>query len=168
VIVLANNATDLLIEIHLTDQRLLVYDNATPVFCCPVSTGANGPGEIVDSGCTPRGWHEICEKIGTGCSENTVFLGRVKTGELYSKELATAHPERDWILTRILWLSGREPGFNCGGNCDTRSRYIYLHGTPAETNMGVPGSHGCVRLSNSDVIRVYDMVFVGTRVNILE
>lgn len=129
-----------------------------------VSTAANGPGERMDSGCTPRGWHVIRACIGAGAPPGTVFVGRRPTGERFSQELRERYPERDWILTRILWLSGLEPGRNRLGDVDTMRRYIYIHGAPDDVPMGVPGSHGCVRMRNADVIALFDRVRAGTRV----
>lgn len=133
-----------------------------------VSTAKNGPGEQQGSGCTPRGLHVIRAKIGAGCAEGTVFVGRRPTGEIYSEALAQAHPQRDWILTRILWLCGREPGKNRFGPVDTMRRYIYIHGCPDTAPMGVPLSHGCVRMRNRDIVELFDLVDVGTEVLIRE
>lgn len=133
-----------------------------------VSTAANGVGCVKNSGCTPLGTHIIRAKIGDGAAENTVFVGRRPTGEIFTPALKLQFPERDWILTRILWLSGTEPGKNRLGNVDTMQRYIYIHGTPDETELGVPGSHGCVRMRNADLVDLFDRVPVGTTVNISE
>jgi lipoprotein-anchoring transpeptidase ErfK/SrfK len=156
--------TERLIEISIPEQRLILREGDRVLMDVLVSTAANGPGEINGSGCTPRGWHVIRAKIGTGCPPNTVFVERRPTGEIYSPELAATFPRRDWILTRILWLSGLEPGRNRLGNVDTMRRYIYIHGSPDKVAMGTPGSHGCVRMRNSDIIRLFDMVEAGTRV----
>jgi L,D-transpeptidase YbiS len=133
-----------------------------------VSTALNGPGEQQGSGCTPRGLHVIRAKIGAGCTQGTVFVGRRPTGEIYSEALAQAHPQRDWILTRILWLCGREPGKNRFGPDDTMRRYIYSHGCPDTAPMGVPLSHGCVRMRNRDIVELFDLVDMGTEVLIRE
>ena len=133
-----------------------------------VSTAANGPGERIHSECTPRGWHRIRARIGTGCPENTVFVGRRPTGEIYTPALKAAHPGRDWILTRILWLCGEEPGRNRLGEVDSMRRYIYIHGCPDGDRMGAPSSHGCVKMRNAEVIRLFDRVSAGTRVLIQE
>ncbi|MDE2905819.1 MAG: L,D-transpeptidase, partial [Acidobacteriota bacterium] len=117
----------------------------------PVSTAANGPGEKEGSECTPRGRHVIRAKIGAGAAPGTVFVGRRPTGERYTPALGAAHPDRDWILTRILWLSGTETGRNRLGRVDTMRRYIYIHGCPDDIDMSVPGSHGCIRMRNDDV-----------------
>jgi lipoprotein-anchoring transpeptidase ErfK/SrfK len=133
-----------------------------------VSTASKGPGEQRGSNCTPRGRHVIRAKIGGGMPSGTVFVGRRPTGEIHTPELAAAHPERDWILTRILWLSGCEPGFNRLGEVDTMRRYIYIHGCPDSAPMGVPRSIGCVRMRNADIMELFDMVPAGTPVEICE
>ncbi|HEX9801712.1 MAG TPA: L,D-transpeptidase [Gammaproteobacteria bacterium] len=153
-----------LIRISLGKQRLQLLGDGRVLMDVAVSTAANGPGEEGGSGCTPRGWHVVRAKIGTGCAENTVFRARRPTGEIYTDELASAEPERDWILTRILWLSGLEPGRNRLGTVDTMRRYIYIHGTPDQEPMGVARSHGCVRMRNRDIIRLFELVEAGTRV----
>jgi lipoprotein-anchoring transpeptidase ErfK/SrfK len=88
------------------------------------------------------------------------------TGEIYSETLAQQYPERDWILTRIIWLQGMESGFNRGGQVDTLSRYIYIHGTPDSEPMGVPKSHGCIRMRNRDLIELFDQIDNNLIVNI--
>jgi hypothetical protein len=157
-----------LVVINLARQHLELRAGGDVVLACAVSTASNGPGEVMGSECTPRGMHVIEEKIGTGCAPNTVFVGRRPNGEVCTPALRAMHPGRDWIVTRILWLGGLEHGRNRGGNVDTRARYIYLHGTPEHTRMGVPGSHGCVRLRNADVMTLFDLVSVGTLVRIDE
>ena len=134
----------------------------------PVSTAANGAGEQEGSGCTPRGVHRIRIKIGHGAPLNTVFVARRASGEIYTPELAETHPQRDWILTRILWLTGTEPGRNRGGKVDTLRRYIYIHGCPDTEPMGVPESHGCIRMRNTDLVDLFDRVENGTQVEIVE
>ena len=121
-------------------------------------------GEISGSYCTPRGRHIIRAKIGAGQPLNTVFVKRRPTGEIYTPQLGEQYPGRDWILTRILWLSGNEVGFNRLGNCDTMRRYIYIHGTPDSTKLGHPGSKGCVRMRNTDLIAFFDLVPTYTEV----
>lgn len=133
-----------------------------------ISTAANGAGERENSGCTPRGWHMISEKFGDGLPINSVFVARQATGEIYSDELAAAYPARDWILTRILWLTGLEAGVNQGEGCDSHARYIYIHGTPDSEPMGVPRSHGCIRMRNTDLLVLFEQVDVGTIVQIIE
>ena len=97
-----------------------------------------------------------------------MFVERRPTGEIYSSDLAVRHPGRDWILTRILWLSGCEPGFNRLGQVDTMRRFIYIHGSPDSAVMGQPGSIGCVRMHNSDLVDLFDRVPVGVQVDIVE
>jgi hypothetical protein len=152
------------LEIDIDSQRLTLHREEGEVRSWPVSTALAGPGERNGSGCTPRGEHRIRIKIGAGCQPGSVFVGRRHTGELYSPSLALAHPEHDWILTRILWLTGCRPGFNRGGDCDTLRRYIYIHGCPDGEPMGVPRSHGCVRMRNADIVELFDEVAAGTRV----
>jgi L,D-transpeptidase YbiS len=156
------------ITISLADQTLdLVGDDGT-VRRYPVSTARNGAGERNGSFCTPRGLHVVRARIGAGQPEGAVFVRRRPTGEVHTPELAAEHPQRDWILTRILWLSGREPGFNRHGDVDTMRRYIYIHGTPDSNPMGIPGSIGCVRMRNSDLVDLFDRVPAGTPVTIIE
>ncbi|HEX8964729.1 MAG TPA: GNAT family N-acetyltransferase [Rhodocyclaceae bacterium] len=133
-----------------------------------VSTAKNGAGEQKGSYKTPRGKHIVRAKIGAGQPENTVFVRRRPTGEIWSPEFAAANPGRDWILTRILWLSGKERGFNRGGEVDTMRRYVYLHGSPDTVPMGTPGSIGCVRMRNRDIVELFDLVPPGTPVDIVE
>jgi lipoprotein-anchoring transpeptidase ErfK/SrfK len=131
-----------------------------------VSTGANGAGEENGSFCTPRGKHYIRAKIGAGQPENSVFVQRRPTGEIYTPDFGAKHPRRDWILTRILWLCGKEHGYNRFGSCDTMRRYIYIHGTPESTVLGKPGSHGCIRMCNSDLLELFELVSTGTEMEI--
>lgn len=154
------------LEIDLARQVMRAVAATGAVRDYAVSTARNGPGETQDSECTPRGRHRVAAKIGAGAAPGTVFVGRRPTGEQWSEELAAAHPGRDWILSRILWLEGLEPGFNAGGACDTKARYIYIHGTPDTTELGQPGSRGCIRMRNQDIIELFDWVDVGTGVDI--
>ena len=155
------------LDIDIGDQTLKVIDeNGCACKAYPVSTAARGVGQQMDSQCTPTGKHIIRAKIGSGQPLNTVFRGRRPSGEIYRTGMREAEPDRDWILTRILWLSGCEPGFNRLGNVDSMRRYIYLHGTPDEVEMGIPGSHGCIRVRNYDLLELFDMVSVGTIVDI--
>jgi len=157
------------IRINIAEQALDLFDDAGAlVKRYAVSTAANGPGELSGSYCTPRGRHVIRAKIGAGQPENAVFARRRPTGEIYTPELGLLFPERDWILSRILWLSGCEPGFNRLGQVDTMRRYIYIHGTAEEACMGKPDSHGCVRMRNADVIDLFERVEAGTPVEIVE
>ncbi|MDO9226961.1 MAG: L,D-transpeptidase [Pseudomonadota bacterium] len=155
------------LHIDLARQELaLLDDNGAELHRYPVSTAANGPGEEAGSYRTPRGRHIVRAKIGAGLPLNTVFKARRPTGEVYTPELGQAEPERDWILTRILWLSGTEPGFNRLGECDSMRRYIYIHGTPDEAFEQAPRSHGCIRMRNADLIALFDLVPAYTPVDI--
>jgi predicted GNAT family N-acyltransferase len=157
------------IWISILSQSLEVYsDYGKLLRRFSVSTARNGAGEFQGSFQTPRGRHVIRAKIGTEAAENTVFVGRRPTGEIWTPELAEAHPGRDWILTRILWLSGKEPGFNRLGCVDTMRRYVYLHGSPDSVEMGSPGSIGYIRMRNRDIIELFDLVPPFTRVDIVE
>ena len=134
----------------------------------PISSSRNGPGERQGSYCTPRGLHVIRAKIGAGRPLNTVFVRRRPTGEIYSPDMAAQYPDRDWILTRILWLSGCEVGFNRLGDVDTMRRFIYIHGTPDSVALGRSGSIGCIRMHNNDLLDVFEGVSVGDSVLIHE
>ena len=146
----------------------LIGDDEKEVMRCFVSTSKYGAGEIRGTHRTPRGRHIVRAKIGDGQPANAVFVGRRSTGEIWTPELGAKYPERDWILTRILWLSGCEPGFNRLGRVDTMRRYVYLHGSPDSVQLGVPGSIGCIRMSNQDIIALFESVSMGTIVDITE
>ena len=146
------------ILVSLSMQRLFHYRGDRLLGEYPVSTAKNGAGEMLNSECTPRGEHRVRMIIGKGCPENAVFTGRRFTGEIYTEQLGREEPDRDWILSRIIWLTGTEPGFNRGGECDTLRRYIYIHGTPDSEPLGVPASHGCIRMHNRDVIDLADLL----------
>jgi L,D-transpeptidase YbiS len=157
------------IVIRIADQSLELFDDSgTMSRRYTVSTASNGVGEQRGSNCTPRGRHVIRAKIGAEMPCGAVFVGRRPTGEIHTPALTEEFPERDWILTRILWLSGCEPGFNRLGEVDTMRRYIYLHGCPDNAPMGTPQSHGCVRMRNADIIELFDLTPAGTAVEIIE
>jgi len=145
------------LEVDITAQRVVYRHGEESRRQWPVSTALAGTGQQEGSGCTPLGWHYIRAAIGEGLPPGTVFRGRRPTGEYYNAELAAANPERDWILTRILWLCGLERGFNRGGNVDTQRRYIYFHGTPPDQPMGVPRSHGCIRMRDTDLLELFKL-----------
>lgn len=157
-----------LITVDLKAQKLHWSGPGGEQKTYPVSTALNGAGEQQDSGKTPRGRHAIRAKIGAGYPAGAVLVGRRWQGEIYSPTLAQMWPARDWILSRILWLSGLELGVNRLGQCDTFRRYIYIHGTPSTEPMGVPRSHGCIRMHDADIIELFDEVDVGTEVFIHE
>lgn len=155
------------IHINISTQTLTLFlPNQTLTY--PISTAKNGVGELENTGCTPRGQHVISEKFGENLPINSVFIAREFTGEIYSEELAKNFSNRDWILSRILWLDGCEQGKNKGENaqgvCDTKARYIYIHGTPDSEPMGVALSHGCVRMRNADIVALFELVEIGTPV----
>lgn len=157
------------INVSIHDQTLQLFDETgTLLREYAVSTALNGAGEQKGSYQTPRGLHVIRAKIGAGAAPNTVFKGRRPTGEVCQPQLMAAYPDRDWILTRILWLSGMEIGRNRLGNVDTMQRYVYIHGSPDSVEMGKPGSHGCIRMRNDDVIDLFDRAPVGTPVMITD
>lgn len=156
------------IRISIKDQCLDLIEEGQVLRSYSISTAKNGAGEENGSGQTPRGQHIIRAKIGDGQPINAVFVGRRPTGEIYSPSLASEYPNRDWILSRIMWLSGTEVGKNRLGSKDSMRRYIYIHGTPDSEPMGVPLSHGCIRMRNQDVIDLFDLVPVGIPVEIVE
>lgn len=152
------------LDIDISTQTLAVVKGGEGVKSYRVSTAKNGPGELRGSGCTPTGWHQIRAKIGSDQPLNSVFIGRRPTGEIYSADLAAQFPERDWILSRIMWLNGLEPGKNRYGEVDTGWRYIYIHGCPEHCPMGQPESHGCIRMHNDELLELFDSVIPGMRV----
>ena len=154
------------LRVSLAAQTLELWRGTELVKTYRVSTSRHGAGEVRGSHQTPRGRHVIRAKIGAGAPVNAVFRGRRPTGETYSAALARAHPDRDWILTRILWLSGTEVGKNRLGLVDTMRRYVYIHGVPDTEPLGVPGSIGCIRMGNRDIVELFDVVPAGTIVDI--
>ncbi len=156
------------IEVSLASQQLALWQGDQCQGRWPVSTAVVGPGELEGSGGTPRGRHRVRAMIGDGCEAGTVFVGRRPTGEIYNARLGRQYPQRDWILTRILWLCGEEPGFNRLGDVDSQRRFIYIHGCPDSEPMGEPHSHGCIRMRNLDVMVLFDRVTPGTPVLIHE
>ncbi|MEH6650177.1 MAG: L,D-transpeptidase [Motiliproteus sp.] len=156
------------IGIDLSRQTLTLFVGSQIESRYSISSALKGAGEQVNSGCTPRGLHRIRAKVGAGCPLGSVFIGRRPTGEQYSAELAEQYPQRDWILSRILWLCGCEPGVNRLADRDTMRRYIYIHGTPDSEPMGQPLSHGCIRMRNRDLIALFERVSCGTFVQIDE
>lgn len=155
------------ILVNVSEQSLIATSSeGREIAEYSIATAKNGVGQQSGSECTPLGKHIIRAKIGANQAVNTVFVGRRPTGEIYTEELAGQYPNRDWILTRILWLSGSEPGHNRLGQVDTMRRYIYIHGAPDSHPMGIPSSHGCIKMRNTDMIELYDLVSVGTKVTI--
>jgi lipoprotein-anchoring transpeptidase ErfK/SrfK len=156
------------IRISIPQQALELTENGLVHKRYLVSTSKNGAGEKNGSFCTPRGRHIVRAKVGAGAPVNTIFVKRRPTGEIYDAELGRRYPGRDWMLTRLLWLSGCEPGFNRLGDVDTMRRYIYIHGSPDSAVMGKPGSIGCIRMHNRDLLELFDLIEPGTPVEITE
>jgi lipoprotein-anchoring transpeptidase ErfK/SrfK len=171
------------ILISIAEQRLWFYQGLSPdldrwdpqalaslkpVLQYGISSSKNGVGQKMGSYQTPLGRHRIRAKIGAGAPLETVFVGRRPTGEVWTPALTQSNPSRDWILTRILWLCGLEPGFNRFGDCDTMRRYVYLHGSPPTVEMGEPGSIGCIRMRSADIVELFDRVRAGTTVLIAD
>ena len=157
---------DIVINVHRKILQCISNNEMLQEY--PVSTAKKGVGEQADSECTPRGRHIIRAKIGAQAKINSVFVGRRLTGEIFSEDLRQRYPQRDWILTRILWLSGLDVGKNRLGKVDTMRRYIYIHGCPDSDAMGQASSHGCIKMRNSDLVELFDKVSVGTNVTIIE
>ena len=156
------------IDINISKQILTLLEDSNVLSSYAISTAKNGVGQQNGSECTPLGNHVVDSKIGENAEENSVFVGRAETGEIFSEELQKSNPERDWILTRILWLSGLEDGKNRGGEVDTKSRYIYIHGCPDSDSFSKPSSHGCVKMRNKDIIELFKNIDAGTLVFIHE
>ncbi|ORU93962.1 MAG: peptidase [Cycloclasticus sp. symbiont of Bathymodiolus heckerae] len=156
------------IRISIDQQILNVCRDGNVIKSYEICTAKNGVGEQFGSECTPRGAHIIRAKIGENAPVASVFVGRRLTGEIYNQLLGKECPDRDWILTRILWLSGCEIDKNRLGKVDTMRRYIYIHGAPDELVKGEPSSHGCIRMLNEDIVDLFDNIVVGTRILIGE
>ncbi|REH39003.1 L,D-transpeptidase-like protein [Paraperlucidibaca baekdonensis] len=154
--------------VGISSQQLWQLSGANVLSHYVISTATNGPGERSGSECTPRGWHRVRARIGEGLARGAVLRGRRPTGEVWSPELHAQFPNRDWVLSRILWLCGNETGRNRGGDVDSQRRYIYFHGTPDSEPMGTPRSHGCIRMRNADIVALFERTAVGTPVFISE
>ena len=151
------------LAVNVTRQAVSLFEEDTCVKIFPCSTSRFGIGQIEGSNRTPLGLHRIAEKIGAGEPAGTVFRARVVVGHTSQPEFADAK-----ITTRILWLAGLEPDFNCGGNVDSHHRYIYIHGTADQKSIGQPASRGCVHLADADLIPLFDLLPSGTLVWIQE
>ncbi len=166
-LIVTDNPIDrVLVSVSAQSLALCTGDNVVVTY--PVSTAAAGTGQQSGSWQTPLGEHRVRVKVGHGAPHGAVFVRRRATGEVWSEALHTQCPERDWVLSRILWLTGREPGVNRGGDVDSLRRFIYIHGTPDCEPMGQPLSHGCIRMTNDDVIDMFERVPVGTPVLIAD
>jgi lipoprotein-anchoring transpeptidase ErfK/SrfK len=155
-----------IIDISIAKQRLELRIDDCLIQGYSISSAKKGVGQKRGSECTPLGNHRIRVKIGTDQPLNSVFIGRRVTGEIYTRELAEQYPERDWILSRILWLGGLEPDKNRYGDVDTTWRYIYIHGSPDHLLTGKPASHGCIRMKNADIVELFALVDTQTKVYI--
>lgn len=157
------------LHVSVAEQSLTLYDGrGLPQKRYTVSTAKNGVGERVNSYQTPRGWHRVCERIGDDVAPDTIIYRRKVTPWKYTPQLAAEYPDKDWILTRILWLCGMEPGKNQGGDVDSYDRAIYIHGAGQHVPFGTPTSRGCVRMRNEDVIELYNLTANGIDVLISE
>jgi hypothetical protein len=143
--------------VRIAGQTLQLYRNNSLVQSYAVSTSRRPPCNVKNSFGTPRGLHQIAERIGAGQPPGMVFKGRVPTGRHYS-EFPPAEQTKNLITTRILWLQGLEPGINQGGDVDTKDRFIYIHGTNHEDKVGQPQSAGCVQMRNVDIVELYEQV----------
>ncbi len=153
------------IEIDVGQQLLTLVKDGLH-YKWPVSTAAKGVGQQEGSNQTPLGKHVICACIGDGLPSHAVFKHRKFTGEIWTPELHEQFPGRDWILGRILWLEGTEENFNKSGQVDTKNRYIYIHGTPDCEPVGVPASHGCIRMRCHDLLQLFSLTSTGMSVTI--
>lgn len=154
----------MMIIVSVKKQQLQIFNDSHLVFTYAVSTSKNGVGQQEGSEQTPLGWHKVRAKIGMDCPINTVFVSRRPSGEIYNPSLKKQYPNRDWILTRILWLSGLEVGKNRLGSVDTMRRYIYIHGMPDDKDINVPNSRGCINMRNKDIIQLFDITPIKTPV----
>jgi hypothetical protein len=155
--------TKFILVVHVSSQKLSLFEDGKFVKTFSCSTSRFGIGQIEGSNRTPLGLHRIAEKIGAGEPPGTVFNSRLVVGHTSQPEFADAK-----ITTRIMWLDGLEPGFNQGGNVDSHARYIYIHGTADQKSIGKPASRGCVHLADADLIPLFDLLPGGTLVWIAE
>jgi L,D-transpeptidase YbiS len=151
--------------VRMDTQQLLVIRNGQVIRTYPCSTAAKGPGNLQGSEQTPLGWHEIGAKIGDSAPVGAIFEERKWKGEVWQ---SGDKSDADLVLSRVLRLKGLQKGYNLGGKVDSWSRYIYIHGTNDVEGLGTPTSHGCIRLSPSEVIELFDSVTVGCRVLITQ
>lgn len=160
----------LLSEIHInvdiSQQRMYLFNQNKLVKSYPVSTSSFGEGQIENSFKTPLGKHVISELFGTNVDKNEIFVNRTLINRKATIIDNSIDTDNDFITSRIMWLKGLEDGKNLGGNVDSYSRYIYIHGTQEEGLIGKKASHGCIRLFNHDVIELYELIEEGTTVNI--
>jgi lipoprotein-anchoring transpeptidase ErfK/SrfK len=154
------------INISVSSQKLSLFQEGELISSYKVSTALKGVGQEKNTNKTPLGNHIIRAMIGRNLPIYAVIKARRYTNEIWTKELDDPSITVDWILSRVIWLSGKDLGRNRLGNVDTMQRYIYIHGTNEEHLLGTPSSHGCIRMSNEDVIELFDLVSVGDIVEI--
>ena len=152
------------IEVDISEQRLYLIENSLIIASYPISTSKYGEGSIENSFKTPLGEHSIKEMIGEEAKINTIFTSRINTKRLATIIDQFEDTDNDYVTSRIMWLDGEEDGFNKGGNVDSYRRYIYIHGTHEEGLIGTKASHGCIRMFNYDVIELFNLVNIGTKV----
>ena len=161
VITYAENAH---IEVDISEQRLYLIENSLIKASYPISTSKYGEGSIENSFKTPLGEHSIKEMIGEEAEINTIFTSRINTKRSATIIDQFEDTDNDYVTSRIMWLNGEEDGLNKGGNVDSFRRYIYIHGTHEEGLIGTKASHGCIRMFNYDVIELFNLVNIGTKV----
>ena len=152
------------IEIDISEQRLYLIENSLIKASYPISTSKYGEGSIENSFKTPLGKHSIKEMIGEEAEINTIFTSRINTKRSATIIDQFEDTDNDYVTSRIMWLDGEEDGLNKGGNVDSFRRYIYIHGTHEEGLIGTKASHGCIRMFNYDVIELFNLVNIGTKV----
>ena len=152
------------IEVDISEQRLYLIKNNLIKASYPISTSKYGEGSIENSFKTPLGKHSIKEMIGAEAEINTIFTSRINTKRYATIINQFEDTDNDYVTSRIIWLDGEEEGFNKGGNVDSFRRYIYIHGTHEEGLIGTKASHGCIRMFNYDVIELFNLVNIGTKV----
>ena len=152
------------IEVDISEQRLYLIENSLIKASYPISTSKYGEGSIENSFKTPLGEHSIKEMIGEEAEINTIFTSRINTKRSATIIDQFEDTDNDYVTSRIMWLDGEEEGFNKGGNVDSYRRYIYIHGTHEEGLIGTKASHGCIRMFNYDVIELFNLVNIGTKV----
>ena len=152
------------IEVDISEQRLYLIENSLIKASYPISTSKYGEGSTENSFKTPLGKHSIKEMIGEEAEINTIFTSRINTKRSATIIDQFEDTDNDYVTSRIMWLDGEEDGFNKGGNVDSFRRYIYIHGTHEEGLIGTKASHGCIRMFNYDVIELFNLVNIGTKV----
>ena len=165
-VVINLSSKELSVDIDISEQRLYLYEDSTLIRSYPISSSYFGEGEIENSYKTPLGKHAIEQMIGQNSPKNTIYVNRESYSQIADIVSEAIDNEEDYITSRVMWLTGLEPGFNQGGNRDSFNRFIYIHGTHEEGLIGKKASHGCIRMLNHDVIELFDLLGKGTKVNI--